>query len=245
MRSKYSTIQLPRHFDDNPEGVQLLNLLVERFKALRLESLQTNPEAFSNTYEREVAVPFETWESRLKSPSARTFIAVEYVPPTPTATESQELESRFSRLRTMPWVGMGVVTGPKVYKGEAITASTSLWNIYHLPKAEPATKAVEGDNASTVETIFYGVNAVYVSPTARGHGVGKQLIQTMFESAKRELATQNPGGSKGRFVVFVEKKNIAARGLYERCGFESLGEETYTRGDGGLGTAITLVQPLD
>jgi hypothetical protein len=81
MRSRYSTIQLPRSFDDNPDGVQLLDQLARRSKLLRLDALRTNPEAYASSYEREILFTDKQWEDRVKNPSARTFVAVDCISP--------------------------------------------------------------------------------------------------------------------------------------------------------------------
>ena len=48
-----------------------------RYKAFRLLSLQTAPEMFGSTYEREVAFTDDMWLDRLKNPLATTFLAVQ------------------------------------------------------------------------------------------------------------------------------------------------------------------------
>jgi ribosomal protein S18 acetylase RimI-like enzyme len=52
-----------------------------RFKAIRLQSLQADPEGFSSTYEREVALPEDWWRSRAALSEAgedqRIFVAAD------------------------------------------------------------------------------------------------------------------------------------------------------------------------
>ncbi|KAH7915471.1 acyl-CoA N-acyltransferase [Hygrophoropsis aurantiaca] len=48
---------------------------IESFSALRLLSLQTDPESFGSTYERELAFNKDIWFQRLSSPFKRTFIS--------------------------------------------------------------------------------------------------------------------------------------------------------------------------
>ncbi|EPE36334.1 Acyl-CoA N-acyltransferases (Nat) [Glarea lozoyensis ATCC 20868] len=50
---------------------------VERYKAFRLLSLQTAPDMFGSTYEREIAFSEDTWLGRLSSPMATTFLAIQ------------------------------------------------------------------------------------------------------------------------------------------------------------------------
>lgn len=63
-------IQIPR--DDAS-----IRVYIDRYKAFRLLSLKTAPQAFGSTYERELAHPDETWYSRLADPSANTYIALQ------------------------------------------------------------------------------------------------------------------------------------------------------------------------
>ena len=61
-------IQIPR--DDAS-----VRAYVERYKAFRLLALQTAPEMFGSTYQRELAFSDEVWYTRLASLNATTFIA--------------------------------------------------------------------------------------------------------------------------------------------------------------------------
>jgi hypothetical protein len=61
-------IQIPR--DDAS-----IRAYVERYKAFRLLALQTAPEMFGSTYERELAFTDDVWHARLANLGATTFIA--------------------------------------------------------------------------------------------------------------------------------------------------------------------------
>lgn len=59
---------------------------------------------------------------------------------------------------------------------------------------------------------------MYVAPSARAHGVGRQLVEAVLEAARARAAL--------RVVqLTVTQGNDAAQGLYERCGFKVFGEE--------------------
>lgn len=60
-----------------PHDADSVRSHVDRYKAFRLLSLQTSPEAFGSTYAREVAFTDDVWYSRLADPIATTFFALE------------------------------------------------------------------------------------------------------------------------------------------------------------------------
>ncbi|TQM64384.1 ribosomal protein S18 acetylase RimI-like enzyme [Humibacillus xanthopallidus] len=60
---------------------------------------------------------------------------------------------------------------------------------------------------ATVATLF----GMYVTPRARGRGVGEALVAAVLEEARRR--------GKSEIVLEVASDNAAARALYERCGF--------------------------
>ena len=60
-----------------PQDDQSIRLYVGRYKAFRLLSLQTSPEAFGSTYARETAFADNVWSSHLSNPQAATFIALQ------------------------------------------------------------------------------------------------------------------------------------------------------------------------
>jgi len=58
--------------------------------------------------------------------------------------------------------------------------------------------------------------SMWVRPTARGYGAGEALVIAAADWAKaRDHAT---------LYLWVTESNLAARGLYERCGFVPTGE---------------------
>jgi ribosomal protein S18 acetylase RimI-like enzyme len=64
---------------------------------------------------------------------------------------------------------------------------------------------------ATVATLF----GMYVTPRARGRGVGAALVAAVVEEARRR--------GKSEVVLEVTSDNAAARALYERCGFVATG----------------------
>ena len=57
---------------------------------------------------------------------------------------------------------------------------------------------------------------MYVRQSARGRGVGQALIEALLAVATGEVEQVN---------LAVAENNIAARKLYERCGFDTYGLE--------------------
>jgi len=80
---------------------------VERYKAFRLLSLQTSPEAFGSNYAREVAFTDDIWYQRLADPKATTFFAL--------------LEGRI--------IGTISVLGPIPFSPEELTPSVNPWEL--------------------------------------------------------------------------------------------------------------------
>lgn len=128
---------------------------ITRYKELRLQALQTNPECFSSTYDRELSMGHDEWKARLHSRDKVTFVAVR--------TSIQESESE---LLSSPdeWVGTVTVIGPDLLRQHA----------FNLPEN---IRSVEG-NVS-----YYIFTAVRVHPnegyrekiSQRGNGLGQGL----------------------------------------------------------------------
>jgi len=77
--------------------------------------------------------------------------------------------------------------------------------------------------------------SMWVRPAARGHGVGEALVQGAADWARaRDYDT---------LYLWVTESNMAARGLYERCGFAITGERQPLPSDPSL-TEIRMRRPL-
>jgi ribosomal protein S18 acetylase RimI-like enzyme len=241
----FTVVELPRSYDEQATA-KLAPIFAEKSKTLRLHSLQTNPEAFSSTYAREIAFPPEQWLDRLKNPVARTFMAVDLretgadesstLPQTSASDEPAEL---LETAAIRPWIGSTVLIGPKIFAGALPTASTSPWTLFHLSHAKQPLSAPEETEAP--HTKVYMINAVYVLPSGRGLGVGKALVGAAVAVAEQDAQKADAEGeSEVAVLVFVEKDNVAATELYRACGFVDMGEEAYTATDGRKGVAVAL-----
>jgi GNAT superfamily N-acetyltransferase len=78
--------------------------------------------------------------------------------------------------------------------------------------------------------------SMWVSPQARGHGIGQALVQAVVGWARARGAT--------RVHLWVTEKNDHARLLYERCGFQATAERQPLPSDPEV-TEIGMARPLE
>jgi GNAT superfamily N-acetyltransferase len=78
--------------------------------------------------------------------------------------------------------------------------------------------------------------SMWVSPQARGHGIGQALVQAVVGWARARGAT--------RVHLWVTEKNGHARLLYERCGFQATAERQPLPSDPEV-TEIGMARPLE
>jgi phosphinothricin acetyltransferase len=115
----------------------------------------------------------------------------------------------------------GIATGNATFQTEA--SSYDKWDQSHLPSCR--LMAVENNDVLgwaaltpvSGRCVYAGVAevSVYVTTTARGRGVGKELLAALIkESEKNNLWTLQAG-------IFPE--NTASISIYESCGFRLIG----------------------
>lgn len=89
---------------------------------------------------------------------------------------------------------------------------------------------VSMDGDATVKiptTLHWRINGMFTLPEVRGQGTAKALI----EAAKKFGAAQAEASGKAPVLsIAVDDDNVAAKSLYERCGFVTISEEI-NRGD--------------
>jgi GNAT superfamily N-acetyltransferase len=78
--------------------------------------------------------------------------------------------------------------------------------------------------------------SMWVSPQARGHGIGQALVQAVVGWARARGAT--------RVHLWVTENNGHARLLYERCGFQPTAERQPLPSDPEV-TEIGMAYPLE
>lgn len=134
------------------------------YHALRLKGLQTDPDAFGSTYEREVDFSIDTVKKRIK-PSNDKF-ALGY----------------FDK--------HGQLVGTVTFVRESNMKMAHKGNIFGM----------------------------YVTPEARGKGIGKSLIMEIIKKASECEELE-------QILLTVEANNQAAKKLYESVGFKCYGTE--------------------
>lgn len=188
--------------------------LVERFRELRLRSLQKAPDAFASKYEDEVKKGHDHTLNRLSNPKAIHFVAVKDSEfRDASANESEDIQTVLDG----EWLGFIVLLGPQDDDDPA--------NRY--PKRDPfqrMTAAAREDAFLSAEAQFdassvlhFHLNGMFIDPAARGSGLGLALINAALEQAKAEAAKFNAGM---RTTICVYDHNVAARKLYEKAGFK-------------------------
>lgn len=120
--NNYSIHLLPKSYD-KPTWTQLVN----QQKGLRLKALQTSPESFSSTYERESTFTFSDWEGRLKNPNAYTFVAVQLF------DGEKGTEIPLEDVAKRDWVGTVVIVGP--INAESEFGHFGIAGLFVLPEA--------------------------------------------------------------------------------------------------------------
>ncbi|KAF2761743.1 hypothetical protein EJ05DRAFT_472713 [Pseudovirgaria hyperparasitica] len=183
--------------------------LVLRQKEYRLGALQASPQCFASSYDREVAFEHDVWDTRLRNPLAETLVAVR------PGDKSGRLADQAEVILYQPWLGTIVLTGPMeghnsvdpLVKGNSVVASA-----VDSPNETMQDATAKGEDSVP----HYQLNAIYVSPSDRGLGIGKLLIDAAIE----RVVSKEQDAQIARITLIVDYYNHAARRLYERCGFQ-------------------------
>ncbi len=80
--------------------------------------------------------------------------------------------------------------------------------------------------------------AVYVSPDKRGQGIGNALMDAILAGVSHLAAVQ-------KAVLGVNKTQVAAVALYQRFGFQVVGEKSGVMGDGQMHTGHLMEKTLN
>lgn len=130
--------------------------LVDRQKQFRLFSLNSAPEAFSSTYERELQFAWDVWESRLTNPQATTFVAI-------PSTDPDHLDVR--QVLHHEWLGQLVLVRMPQEDREGLSANAAPWT------------------ALQDELPHYHFSGMFIMPAACGQGVAQKLIEHAIASS--------------------------------------------------------------
>ncbi|KAB8273220.1 hypothetical protein BDV30DRAFT_115013 [Aspergillus minisclerotigenes] len=187
-----------------------LEAIVTRYRTLRLRGLKENPDSFSSKYEDEVDFPYEKWLARVTNPQARSFIA--YDDPQNNNVDSLSL------LLSREWLGTVTIVGPRLLPQDNEALSKAPWDLF-LPLEERVLSEGETRDATSV----YMLGGMFVLETGRRKGNGRRLIERVVSEARTEAI--EAGASRVLVVAIAERKNDAARRLYENCSFDVWDDE--------------------
>ncbi|KAB8221047.1 hypothetical protein BDV33DRAFT_230509 [Aspergillus novoparasiticus] len=187
-----------------------LEAIITRYRTLRLRGLKENPDSFSSKYEDEVDFPYEKWLARVTNPQARSFIA--YDDPTNNNVDSLSL------LLSREWLGTVTIVGPRLLPQDNETLSKAPWGMF-LPPEERVLSEGETRDA----TLVYMLGGMFVLETGRRKGNGRRLIERAVSEARTEAIEAM--ASRVLVVSIAERKNDAARRLYENCSFDVWDDE--------------------
>lgn len=207
-----------------------LQAIVEIYRDLRLHSLKVDPEAFTSVYEDEVQFPYETWQSRVKNPIAKTLVAVDSETDQrvqiehETHAEKISSDSAIQRLLQQEWLGIVTIIGPVRFPEQSddtttISAKPHLHTAfikdrqYQIP--DPST--IENDDLSHAHAVFLIVG-LFILPQARRKGLASRLVEASINYIRGEARRKK--APKASISIQVAPENFAAQGLYKRVGFQ-------------------------
>ena len=117
-----------------------------------------------------------------------------------------------------------------------LPASASPWT-YNQSRTSNMLGPLEDGVKDVEPDVYYQLNGMFVHPVVRRYGLGKMLIQRALGWLK--AATRERKIPSRRVDVLVDTWNTAAVDLYQSCGFEPVGEDTYIVG-GSKRTALSM-----
>ncbi|KAL4923588.1 GNAT family N-acetyltransferase [Aspergillus undulatus] len=192
-----------------------LRILITRHKILRLTGLQTDPEAFTSTYDREIEFSNEVWATRVLNPLGRTFVAL--FPELDVSglgiSYAGGAEGDLRRLILHQWLGQLSLLGPVGYPLDE-EVERAPWELFKNIDFERAARDAAG--IRSVERVCYVLVGMYVLPEGRGAGNGRRLLEAAVRAVDEERIEK---GVIATVVVLVAKENSTAKRLYERAGF--------------------------
>jgi phosphinothricin acetyltransferase len=116
----------------------------------------------------------------------------------------------------------GIATGHATFQTEA--PEWDAWDRAHLSTCRLVARTADGATLGwaalspvSARAVYAGVAevSVYVSDGARGHGVGRALLEALIQAAEAD----------GRWTLqaSIFPENVASVRLHERCGFRVVG----------------------
>ncbi|KAH0599395.1 hypothetical protein MHUMG1_02182 [Metarhizium humberi] len=105
---------------------------------------------------------------------------------------------------------------------DVILSSVTIVRNVSVPQGVKTQLGLEADHEATQQVSHWEVNAVYTAPGARRRGLGRRVMEA---AAKEAQEVADSEGKPCLITVLVKRKNAAARILYERAGFQVLGDD--------------------
>ncbi|KAI0352514.1 hypothetical protein OH77DRAFT_1428551 [Trametes cingulata] len=189
-----------------PTPVSTSNL--QKYRAVRLAALQTDPTFFLSTYQQEVAFTDDVWRERLNGEGKFTIVARADIrdhgrkEPGAEHGEGASQEEESESAEDAPFVG--TVT---------LVAARSL----------PASMVPDFADSKTA----YFIVAMWVAPEHRRRGLGRRLMEAALACAAEDTKAPTGAlegdnvGTKAEVILEVTLENERAKRMYEGLGFET------------------------
>ncbi|KAB8070132.1 hypothetical protein BDV29DRAFT_181427 [Aspergillus leporis] len=151
------------------------------------------------------------------NPEVRSFVALN-LDSNKELGEHNCAKDPLSLLLSREWVGTSAILGPRILPKNNGVLSKAPWDLF-LPLDEQVPSKQELHDA----TVAYMLGGMFVLATGRRKGNGRRLIEQIVNEVQTEAI--EAGASRVLVVSIAERKNDAARRLYESCSFEVWNDE--------------------
>jgi ribosomal protein S18 acetylase RimI-like enzyme len=222
----FTIVTIPKQFNDDT----LLRRYAEKYRELRLRSLNSDPDSFSSAFADESKQPFEFWTGRMLIPRARHFMAVRLNRDTSAASVADDPQA----VLETEWVGTLVVLGPRAVASD----DESPWKALARDRFVEDSAEANSDSAAPA----YHLAGFYVAPETRGQGLGATLVQAAMERIAHDSQKMHNAGAI--CTVGASHQNLVVRRLFKRMGFLEVAEEVCNTNDGRRLTEIVLRRNL-
>ncbi|GAM83591.1 hypothetical protein ANO11243_015790 [Dothideomycetidae sp. 11243] len=191
-------------------------LLMDRFRILRLTALQNAPNAYASSYDIDKEKPRDFWVQRLSNPLARHFIAVPIL--------GQQVLG-ISDTLDAEWCGLIAMIGPSFDDTKGAVAANQSPFASKSTASQPITlNEGKADELAASQTARYHLASMFTSPNHRRRGIGKALLNCALSVAEEDCRKQ---GTTLCVDIHADTDNPAAINLYEAAGFSKIAVEIY------------------
>ncbi|KAL9118405.1 MAG: hypothetical protein Q9187_005052 [Circinaria calcarea] len=118
------------------------------------------------------------------------------------------------------WIGMIVVH--EKHTDEHASASKAPWS-YN----QSGLSGEEATRHTTHSAAWYQLNGLFVHPSSRRSGLGKELIRAALTHVKEKTEADGLGSASATVMVIVDTWKKGAIALYSNCGFGITQEDEY------------------